>query len=150
MAQRERALHACQLAGIGPRPEHPHVAGVLVDIPSGDGFVVVAALADGSTAMYMSAGTDITGAGVYEPVAAANLRLLSAIQTSLGRFPNGADESLPPPKMVRFHLLGETAMSGTLDVSEAGFWGRETQTMMGVMLATQQLIAAIREAGASS
>lgn len=147
MLRRERALNACRLGGIGPRPEHPHVAGVLVDIPSGADLVVVAALGDGSTAMYMSAGTDIIGAGVHERVAEANMRLLSAIETSLGRFPGGADESLPPVGMVRFHLLGETVLTGTLDVTEAGFWGREAQTMTTVMLATQQLITAIRELG---
>src|SRR4051794_13842812 len=107
MAKRARVLGACGPGGIGPRPEHAHVAGVMIDIPTGGSYVVVAALGDGSTAMYMSAGEDITGAGARSDVLDANLQLLSAIEGHLGQFSSREDVTLPPAGAVRLHLLGD-------------------------------------------
>lgn len=127
-----------------PPPEHPDIAGVVVDIPGQGGFATVIALADDTASLYTSTGGGTIGAGEHPEVAAATHRLLSALQTRQASFSGDDDGSHPPPGHVRFHVL---TLSGTRfeDVPEDAFWGRVAHPLMPVVESTQELISAISQ-----
>lgn len=143
---RQRALGAVAAGLAQPTPEHPDIAGAVVDIPrEGGAFVSVVALADGSTSMYTSVGGGTIGAGEHAAVAAATQHLLGVLQAHLRSFAQHDDGSLPPPGSVRVHLL-TPAGSRCGDLPEAAFWGEAPSALMPVVDATQDVLTAIREA----
>lgn len=140
---RDVALHAVDNGLPAPDPEHPGVAGVVVDIPSQDAFATVVALTDNTTSMYTSTGGGTLGAGEHAAVAAATHQLLTTIQRHLDAFDDVDDRSLPPSGVVRFHVLTPTGTRRT-DVPEDSFWGRTPHDLTPVIAATQELISAMR------
>jgi hypothetical protein len=143
---RQRALDAVGAGLAAPAPDHPDVAGAVVDIPrEGGAFVSVVALADGSTSMYTSVGGGTIGAGEHAPVAAATQQLLRVLQAHLPSFAQDDDGSLPPPGSVRVHLL-TPAGSRRGDLPEEAFWGEVPSGLAPVIEAAQEVLTALREA----
>jgi hypothetical protein len=142
---RQRALDAIVTGPITPRPEHPRIAGVVIDVPSSGGFATVVALADDTSSLYTSVGGGMIGGGAHESVATANRHLLTTIDEQLLAFSIGGDDAFPGSGLVRYHVLGATSRS-TADVPEASFWGKADHPLMPVIVATQELIAAMRVA----
>ena len=145
---RSNVLEAATRGWIASRPEHPRVAGVVIDIPSSGGFATVVALADNTTSLYTSVGGGTIGAGAHQPVVDANLRLLAKIDEYLLGFAIGADDALPDAGFVRYHVLG-SASSSIADVPDDCFWGRADHPLMPVIVATQDLISMIRSVSAT-
>jgi hypothetical protein len=125
-----------------PSSYHPDVSGVVVDIPAQGGFATVVALTDGTTSMYTSVGGGTIGAGEHSVVRIATRRLLAAVQRELGFFVEVDTDALPPPGLVRFHLLAPHGRRYR-DVPEDSFWGRAPDDLMPVIEKTQELISAI-------
>jgi hypothetical protein len=141
---RQMALEAAVSGAVSPGPEHPDVAGVVIDVPAEGGFVTLVALADGSTSMYTSTGGGVIGAGGHAPVAAANRQLLMAAQHQLSTIVSPDDGSRPTAGFVRFHVLTPPVLRAG-DVSARAFWGEESHELAPLIAAAQALIAAIRE-----
>jgi hypothetical protein len=142
---RSMALEALERGALAPPfPDHPDVAGVVVDIPATGGSATVVALADNTTSLYTSTGGGTIGAGEHATVASATQALLIAVQRQLDGFTAVDDPALPPAGTVRFHVL-TTSGRRTEDVPEDCFWGRAAHPLMPVIAATQHVISAIRE-----
>jgi hypothetical protein len=145
---RNMALAAWDKGLPQPPSEHPDVAGLVVDIPAQGGFATVVGLTDNTTSMYTSVGGGTIGAGEHAAVASATHRALAVVQEHLASFRHADDKQLPPTGVVRFHVL---TISGArrADVPEDSFWERAPHDLMPVIAATQDLIAAIRQASPS-
>ena len=142
------ALDAVAAAQIDPTPDHPDVAGAVVDIPADGGTATVVSLSDNTTSMYTSTGGGTIGAGEHPPVAAATHRLLSVVQAHLGLFTEDDGDDLPTAGTVRFHVL-TPAGRRRADAPEEAFWGRGEHELMPVIVAAQEVISAIRSASPS-
>ncbi len=130
-----------------PGPEHPHVWGVVVDVPSGGDWATIVALGDGTTSMYTSTGGGTIGAGEHDVVRAANRQLLEVVERDWLPHLDPSPGSHPAPGYVRFHVLGADDLRG-IDVAEAIFWG--SQPGGGSLVpATQQLIHVISQVSPS-
>jgi hypothetical protein len=140
---RARVLDTGARGLIAARPEHPRIAGVVIDVPSSGGFATIVALGDNTTSLYTSVGGGVIGGGEHEPVVAANRELLAKVDEYLLAFSIGANDSLPGPGTVRYHVIGAVSQS-TADVPEASFWGQVDHPLMPVIVATQQLISVLR------
>jgi hypothetical protein len=142
---RALALGAVASGLPAPSAEHPRVAGVVIDVPSGGSYATIVALTDDTTSMYTSVGGGTIGAGQHASVASATHALLAAVDAHLDQFAGPVDSSLPPAGTVRFHVLGVSG-GHTKDVSEDAFWGRANDPLMPVIMAAQRVITAMREA----
>ena len=140
---RSMALRAAGSGLLTSSPNHPHVVGLVVDIPAQGGFAAVVALNDNTASMYTSVGGGIIGAGAHAAVADAIEVLLRTVEAHLQTFLPEDDESLPGPDLVRFHLLGPSER-GRADVPEDAFWGRRPDPLTPVISATQDLITKMR------
>ena len=145
---RSMALQAVEHGLALPPASHPDVSGVLVDIPAKGGFATLVALTDNTTSLYTSAGGGTIGAGQHASVAIATHNLLSQAQLHMEMISGEEDGELPPPQMVRIHLLGP---SGTraIDVPEDSYWGRVPNALTPVIAAAQRVMTALREASPS-
>ena len=143
------ALDAVTRGLASTSPEHPDVAGLVVDIPAKGGFVTIVGLADGASSMYTSVGGGIIGAGTQAAVAAATEAALVEVQRNLGLFKNRDDHALPPEGLVRLHVLTSSA-SRRVDVPEGAFWGREGHELTPVISTVQNLISALSAASPPS
>ena len=121
------------------------MAGVVVDVPAEGGFATVVALTDDTTSMYTSVGGGVIGAGEHRRVAEATHRLLAAVQAQIGMFRSGDDGEFPPTGAVRFHILTPSGNRGE-DVPEDCFWGETPHDLAPVIVATQDVVTALREA----
>lgn len=146
---RHNVLESATRGWIAPRPQHPRIAGVVVDVPTNGGFATLVALADDTTSLYNSVGGGTIGAGAHRSVADANCRLLTTIDEYLLGFAIGDDDALPQSGSVRFHVLGATSRS-IADVPIESFWGRADHPLMPVIVATHDLISEIRSASAAN
>jgi hypothetical protein len=142
---RAAAFEASTNGLVPPRSACPDVSGVVVDIPSQGGFVTIVALADDTTSMYTSVGGGTIGAGQHAVVAAATQQLLSDVQVNLGLFSSMDDQQLPPPGLVRIHVLSP-ASGRRADLPEGAFWGHQNHELTDVIVCVQTVIAAIRNA----
>jgi hypothetical protein len=138
---RRTALGAVAAGLAPPRPEHPHVWGVVIDIPRDAEWVTIIALGDGSTSMYTSVGGGTIGAGEHEVVRRANEQLLEVIEIEALAHLDPDPGTHPPPGFVRFHVLGPGDLNG-VDVPESAFWG-EAQGGDNLVDAAQYLIHTI-------
>lgn len=145
---RANALTAVQV-GVSPQESRTYVAGVVVDIPAEGGFATVVALADSTTSMYTSVGGGIIGAGGHPPVAEATRRLLAEAESHLARFRSKDDDGLPSAGSVRFHVL-TPAGNWYADVPEACFWDQAPHDLSAVIVATQEVVSAMRQASPPS
>jgi hypothetical protein len=139
---RQLALRAFDSSAVIGAPDHPRVAGVVVDIPSSAGIATVVAMADDTTSLYTSTGGGTIGAGAHAPVAVATHRLLAAIDAQLDQFPAGRNDHVPANNFVRFHVWG-VAGPAVADVPQDCFWGRARHVLTPVIAATQDVITAI-------
>jgi hypothetical protein len=126
-----------------PPPDHPNVLGVVVDIPSQGATATVVALTDNTTSLYTSTGGGTIGGGGHASTANATHALLTAIEQSIESFDPGDDLSIPPPGLVRLHVL-TTSGPRVADVPERTFWEGSAHALLPVVAATQRVIAAIR------
>ncbi len=119
---RAQALGAVAAGLAPPAAEHPHVWGVVIDIPRDGAWVTIVALGDGSTSMYTSTGGGTIGAGAHEVVRAANEQLLTVIEREVLPHLDPSPGTHPPTTHVRYHVLGADGLLG-IDVPDATFWG---------------------------
>jgi hypothetical protein len=145
LSLRAMAFEASANGLVPPRSDYPDVSGVVVDIPSQGGFVTIVARADDTTSMYTSVGGGTIGAGQHAAVAAATQQLLSDVQVNLGLFSSMDDQQLPPPGLVRIHVLTRS-FARRADLPEGAFWGNQNHELMEVIVRVQTVIAAIRGA----
>lgn len=143
---RRMALDAVAAGLTAPGPDHPHVWGVVIDIPSGPAWATVVALGDGTTSMYTSVGGGTIGAGEHESVRAANAQLLRVVEHEVLEHLSPDPGTHPSPGDVRVHVLGADGLSG-IDLPEPAFWG-EQEVGGHLVAAAQALISAIRTAEA--
>ncbi len=130
---------------VGPPPaDHPDVLGVLVDIPHGEAFATVVALADGTTSMYTSSGGGVIGGGQHIEIVQAARTVLRAVQANLVLFPADRDRGLPPVGFVRFTVIGPGGQR-IAHVPEAAFWGQEPSPVADLIDPVQALISRLRE-----
>jgi hypothetical protein len=119
---RRAALGAVAAGLEAPGPDHPHVWGVVIDVPSDGEWATVVALADGSTSMYTSVGGGVIGAGEHEAVRKANHQLLAVIEHEVLEHLDPDPGTHPAPGYVRYHVLGADGLTG-IDVPAETFWG---------------------------
>jgi hypothetical protein len=127
-----------------PSAAHPHVSGVVVDIPGDGGSATLVALTDDTTSFYTSTGGGTIGAGAHESVAHATQGLLATVEAHLGAFGDPDDRALPRSGRVRIHVLAPSG-GRSADVSEASFWGGATDPLTPVIGAIQNVLTAVRE-----
>jgi hypothetical protein len=142
---RSMALDAVAL-GIEPPEEHPSVAGVVVDIPTGeDEYATLVVMGDGSTSLYTSTGGGTIGAGAHEQVREAATDLLELVDVNVAIFPATEATDQPPPGRVRWFVLTPDGRR-VADMEDDVFWGRIRHPSTPLAAAAQQVIAALREA----
>lgn len=125
-----------------PHHDHPEVSGIVIDVPSTDGFATIVALTDNTTSMYTSTGGGTIGAGEHAEVADATRLLLVEVQQHLGLIHSRDDPGFPDAGFVRFHILAPS-MGRFVDVPDAAFWGREDHDLMPVIARAQNVITAM-------
>lgn len=126
-----------------PSADHAHVSGIVVDVPTKDGFVTLVALTDDTTSLYTSTGGGTIGAGKNESVAQVGHQLLRVAELHLTAFANIDVGDFPATDQVRFHLL--TPEGGQfVDVPEPSFWGREPHPLVPLVAAAQDVITKVR------
>jgi hypothetical protein len=128
-----------------PQPpwEHPDVRGLVADIPMHGGFASIVALTDGTASIYLSNGGALLGAGELPGVADAVHRVLIATQDELDVFADaGPDGTLPPPGMVRLHLLAPEG-GRAVDLDESLFWVDGSHRLSPVAAAIRALVELI-------
>lgn len=136
------ALSAVAAGLAPPAPQHPHVYGVVIDIPHDDEWATIVALGDSTTSMYTSVGGGTIGAGAHEVVRRANEQLLEVVEHEVLAHLGPDPGTHPPPGYVRFHVLGADSLDG-IDVPEEAFWGAPG-TGGNLVDAAQHLITAMR------
>jgi hypothetical protein len=140
---REQALGFAEKGTASRVSAHPRVCGVVVDVPASGGFTSFVALGDDTTSLYTSVGGGTIGAGRHGLVAEATHHLLAVIDQHLEDFSAEGDDTLPTVGYVRFHVLRTTG-GANADVPEDCFWGRAPHALMPVIVASHELITAIR------
>jgi len=141
---RRLALDAVASGLAPPAASHPHVWGVVIDIPQGSEWVTIAALGDGTTSMYTSVGGATLGLGGHELVRTASEQLLQVIEAEVLPFLDPEPGTHPPAGFVRFHVLGADDLAG-MDVPAPVFWG-ERPSGRNLVNAAQHLIHTISAA----
>ena len=91
--------------GLAPTPELPHVWAALMEMPVGANVATLAAVADGTTSMYISTGGGIIGGSGYESVREANRKFLLAVDKLLAGFVAKAEPLTVVPGAVSFVVL---------------------------------------------
>lgn len=139
---RARALAAIEEGLAPPGPDHPHVWGVVIDLPTKDrtGYTVVA-LGDGTTNLHMSGGRTVTASHDEAAVAAARVLLVTIEQEALHQLVEETGK-LPRPDRARYHVLAPEGLRG-MDVPRDQVWG-EKEGGGKVVAATQDLLRALR------
>lgn len=141
---RAMAFSAADL-GLSPRaPGHPDVAGVVVDIPSDDGFATLVSLTDGATSLYTSTGGGVIGAGEHASVAEATSALLAEAQARLSELAIGDEDAHPLPNHVRFFVLGDDGRR-SFDVPLEEFWTPNAGHWAAVVAAAQNVLTELRQ-----
>jgi hypothetical protein len=141
---RATALGAANLELPPASGGHPDVVGVVIDIPSKDGYATVVALNDGATSLYTSVGGGVIGAGEHERVASANARLLREAQTQLAEFSPDASIDHPGAGLVRIFVLTEGGRR-VADIPERQFWTSDSGPLGTVIVAAQAVITEMRQ-----
>jgi len=90
---------------IAASPRLPRVWAVLMETGYPGGVATLAALADGTTSLYLSSGGGMIGAGGQPQVADATLRLLDVAERYLDRLPATLDTALPAAGRVVLRAL---------------------------------------------
>jgi len=90
---------------IVPSPRLPRVWAVLMETGYPGAVATLAALADGTTSLYLSSGGGMIGAGGQPQVADATLRLLDVAERYLDRLPATLDTALPAAGRVVLRAL---------------------------------------------
>jgi hypothetical protein len=143
---RARALDAWNLDLPSASAGHPDVVGVVIDIPSKDGYATVVALEDGATSLYTSVGGGVIGAGEHRRVASANARLLREAQAQLSEFTPEASIDHPGVGLVRLFVLTEDGRR-VADIPEKQFWTVDSDRLGTVIAAAQAVITEMRQVG---
>lgn len=141
---RAMALDAVDL-GMEAPPEHPEVAGVVIDVPMGEDWVTIVAMGEGTTSMYTSTGGGTIGGGQHEAVRAASLVLLQMLNANVKVFPESDTTGHPPADRVRFFVLTPSGRR-VADVYGDVFWGRKQDPSTPLAMAAQAVIGAIGQA----
>ena len=143
---REMALSPATARLLAPGPDHPDVAGVIIDLPQGGSdYVTLVAMSDGTTSLYNSLGGGQIGNGQYQAVADATHQLLTIVQRELAHFYETTDTSHTAAGAVRIFAPSPTGLRST-DVSDDAFWGRAEDRLSPVIAAIQAVITEIRRA----
>lgn len=90
---------------IHPGRDYPEVWGVLMDTTYPDGIASLAALADGTTSLYLSTGGGMIGSGSQPLVSKAAKHMVQVAGLHLEQSQLTMDYPLPPQDHVRFYLL---------------------------------------------
>ena len=88
-------------AGLGATEALPRAYGVVMDTVYPNGAATLAALADGTTSLYLSSGGGTIGGGEHADIAAATHRLVALAESAVDQIPVVADDGLPPEGSMR-------------------------------------------------
>lgn len=91
--------------GLGPTKDRPRLWGALMEMGFPNGVATLAALADGTTSMYTSAGGGIIGGGAHQAVVDAGRAFLACVERYLGDLRPDPDATLPAPGLVTIRAL---------------------------------------------
>ena len=143
-ALRSQALEAESRGLIAADGTTPEIAGLVVDIPTGQGsYATLVALRDGTSSLYLSTGGGVIGAGFHEPVRAAVSALLIALGEYLPEWPLDDDTRHPLADRVKFFAL-TSAGRRMREVPESAFWGRERHELTPLIAKVRALVGAVR------
>jgi hypothetical protein len=98
--------------GWAPTDDLPRVWGALVEVGMAAGPATLVGLRDGTTSLYLGNGSATIGAGAAASVAEATLRLLAAVEGSLGEFAAIWELPIPETGHVRMVALTYTGPMG--------------------------------------
>jgi hypothetical protein len=113
-------------AGLKPGPEHLVVWGGRMETGCPRGIATLAALADGTTSLYLSTGGGIIGGGSHQAVATATRSFLADLEHHLPQLQPDPDTILPATGQVIIRALAYTGrMSAEAPEDDLGHGGHQ-------------------------
>lgn len=135
---RKRALDA-----LGDQRSGNTLGGIVADWGFPDATATIAALADGTTSLYLSSGGGIIGGGTHAAVRQAADVLLALAQRLASEIRDPDDGGVPGVEEFRFHIVtADGPRSVTATVAELAKGGHPLSPLF---TATQNVITALRE-----
>lgn len=124
------------------------VFGALMEFNSGQTWVSLVAILDGTTSLYFGSGGGIIGAGKSEIVRKANHLFLEVAGQFVNRFSKTESYPTPQPDKVRFYLLTSDGVRASNEVDESALQQRGNE-LFPLYVAAQNVITQIRFVQAS-